>query len=204
MIEWRWDQGRVLYFQFDVIKEIAKVLAKFENKNINDDAVNEELRSSLMTSVGMPFAPNHYKVNRNYARVFQCAMLARNEEGALVVSDLCKMLSKDDSLISNCDDYLYEIVKRFRYPFPAFQDYDIITPRVYPFCAVIKFLIAKKENGAEAKVCIEDICGYIIGNSCTGLEDISFYKQLNPTGYLATGDSVRQIRDLEAVREIAS
>ena len=45
MIEWRWDQGRVLYFQFDVIKEIAKVLAKFENKNINDDAVNEELRS---------------------------------------------------------------------------------------------------------------------------------------------------------------
>ena len=37
MIEWRWDQGRILYFQFDVIKEIAKVLIKFENKDINEN-----------------------------------------------------------------------------------------------------------------------------------------------------------------------
>lgn len=197
MVEWRWDQGRVLYFQFDVIKEIAKVLVKFENRNINDDSVNEELRSLLMENVGMPFLPNNYKVNRNYARVFQCAMLARNEEG-LVVSDLCKLLSKDDSLISNCDDYLYEVVKRFRYPFPAFQDYDTDTPRVYPFCAVIKYLIALREKGNEAKVNIEDVCSYIIGNSCTGLEDIDFYKQLKPTGFCEEGDGIRQIREMLA------
>ena len=74
MTEWRWDQGRVLYFQFDVIKEMAKVLVHFENRNINDNFVNDELRSSLTKNVGMPFAPNHYKVNRNYSRVFQCAI----------------------------------------------------------------------------------------------------------------------------------
>lgn len=198
MIEWRWDQGRVLYFQFDVIKEIAKVLLKFENRNINDESVNDEFRSSLMEHVGLPFAPNHYKVNRNYSRVFQCAMLARNEEGSLIVSDICKLLANDNSQISICDDYLYEIVKRFRYPFPAFQDYNTSAPRVYPFCAVIKYLIAQKEMGNEAKVNIEDICSYIIGNSCTGLEDIDFYKQLKPTGHLIVGDGIRQIREMLA------
>lgn len=196
MVEWRWDQGRVIYFQFDVIKETAKVLVKFEGRDINDNSVNEELHSLLMENVGLPFSPSHYKVNRNYGRVFQCTMLARNEENTLIVTDLCKLLSKEDSLISNCDDYLYEIVKRYRFPFPAFQDYDAQKPRVYPFCAVIKYLIALKEKGYDAKVNVEDICNFIIGNSCTGLEDIDFYKQLEPTNYIATGDAYRQIREM--------
>ena len=61
MVEWRWDQGRVIYFQFDVIKETAKVLVKFEGRDINDNSVNEELRSLLMENVGLPFSPSHYK-----------------------------------------------------------------------------------------------------------------------------------------------
>lgn len=198
MLEWRWDQGRVLYFQFDVIKEMAKVLVKFENKNINEDSIDREFRSSLEENVGMPFAPMHYKVNRNYSRVFQCAMLARNEGKALVVSDLCKLLAKDDSLIAHCDDYLYEIVRRFRYPYPAFQEYDAREPRVYPFCAVLKYLISQKELGNEAKVNLKDICNKIIGNSCTGTEDIDFYKQLKPTSYMVAGDGVRQLREMIA------
>lgn len=28
---WRWDQGRLLYFQFDVLRDIAKTLVKFDN-----------------------------------------------------------------------------------------------------------------------------------------------------------------------------
>ena len=198
MIEWRWDQGRVLYFQFDVIQETAKVLVRFENRNINDDSVNDAFRSALTENVGMPFAPNRYKVNRNYARFFQCAMLARNENGSLVVSDICRLLSKENSVLSNCDDYLCEIVRRFRYPYPAFHDYDTVTPRVYPFCAVIKYLIAQKEKGKEAKVSLEEICSYVIGNSCTGLEDIAFYKRLKPTGYAVEGDGYRQLREMLA------
>ncbi len=32
---WRWDQGRLLYFQFDVLKEIAKALVKFDNTDLS-------------------------------------------------------------------------------------------------------------------------------------------------------------------------
>lgn len=32
---WRWDQGRLLYFQFDVLRDIAKTLVKFDNADIS-------------------------------------------------------------------------------------------------------------------------------------------------------------------------
>lgn len=33
---WRWDQGRLLYFQFDVLRDIAKTLVKFDNADISN------------------------------------------------------------------------------------------------------------------------------------------------------------------------
>ena len=198
MVTWRWDQGRVLYFQFDVLREIAKVLVKFEGKDINEDSVNDEFRKSLMGNVGLPFAPANYKVNRNYSRVFQCALLACMQGQKFVVSDICKLLAADDSILSNCDNYLGEVVKRFRFPFPAFKEYDSKSERIYPFCSIIKYLIALRQKGMEAKVTLEDICSYIIGNSCTGHEDINFYKNLQPTEYRVDGDSVRQLREMIA------
>lgn len=198
MTTWRWDQGRVLYFQFDVLREIAKVLVTFEGKDINDNSINDELRKSLRDHVGLPFAPDSYKINRNYSRVFQCALLAYLQGKSLYVSDICKMLAADDSYLSNCDNYMYEVFRRFRFPFPAFNEYEPQTERVYPFCAIIKYLIALREQGRSAKVSLEDICSYVIGNSCTGLEDVDFYNTLQPTTYRAEGDSVRQLREMLA------
>lgn len=34
---WRWDQGRLLYFQFDVLRDIAKTLVKFDNYGQSTD-----------------------------------------------------------------------------------------------------------------------------------------------------------------------
>ena len=196
MLEWRWDQGRVLYFQFDVIKEIARILVKFENRDINDNSVDAELRAALVKGVGLPFLPESYKINRNYGRVFQCMMLARCEKGSLTVSDICRLLAEEDSLMSNCDDYLCEIVRRFRYPNPAFREYEAKSTRVYPFCALLKYLIAQWEQGNEAKLSLADICKYIIGNECTGTEDLDYYKHLRPTNYMTEGDGSRQLREM--------
>ncbi|HCS73618.1 MAG TPA: HNH endonuclease, partial [Clostridiales bacterium] len=55
---WRWDQGRLLYFQFDVLKSVAKVLVKFNGVKIRD--CESTFRNELTDSTGMPFAPNHY------------------------------------------------------------------------------------------------------------------------------------------------
>lgn len=198
MIDWRWDQGRILYFQFDVLKEIARVLVRYANKNINDDQIAFELKKDLITSTALPFLPENYKVNRNYSRVFQCALLAttRGRSAELIVSDICKELAGDNTLFQSADDYLLEVVNRFRFPFPAFQEYQNVGISIYPFCAILKFLIAKKIKGEESSLTIPEIGKYIIGNQCTGLEDADFYKNLRPTSYEMTGDCLRQVREM--------
>lgn len=187
-----------MYFQFDVLKEIARVLVKYAGKNINDNQIASDLKQDLITSSGLPFLPYNYKVNRNYSRVFQCALLAttKGRNGELIVSDICKELAGENSRFESADDYLFEVINRFRFPFPAFQEYQNVGTYIYPFCAIIKFLIAQKIAGKEPSLTIQEIGEYIIGNQCTGLEDIDFYKNLHPTSYNLTGDSIRQVREM--------
>lgn len=199
MIEWQWDQGRLLYFQYDILKEIACILVQYEGKDINDNAIASNLKNDLIISTEMPFAPNrrNYKINRNYSRVFQCALLSKTKgRGELVVSDICKELASPDSSFSCADDYLFEVMNRFRFPFPAFRDYNNIEPRIYPFCAILKFLIAKRLMGENEGITINDIGKYLIGNQCTGLEDIDYYKNLQPSSYEFIGDADRQVREM--------
>lgn len=197
MPEWRWDQGRILYFQYDVLKAIARVLVKYDARNINNNDLAYQFKKALIEDTGMPFLPDGYKVNRNYSRVFQCAMLATTKDkGFLTVTDICRQLASDNSIFDSADDYLFEIVNRFRYPYPAFQEYNASEERVYPFCAILKYLIAQKLSGKDASMTLQDISSFIIGNKCTGLEDIDFYKNLKATSHIISGDSLRQLREM--------
>lgn len=197
---WRWDQGRVLYFQYDILKDIARVLCKYEGKNINDNNIAAEFKDTLIKEVGLPFAPNNYKVNRNYSRVFQCSMLATTKgkrESILIVSDICRELAASKELIfESADDYFLEIVNRFRFPFPAFVEYNNTDERVYPFIAIIKYLVALKVKGLEATLSLQDIASIIVGNNCTGLEDMEFYKALTPTKFEFDEKTLRQVREM--------
>jgi len=191
---WRWDQGRLLYFQFDVLKSIASVLVRFDGVNIR--ASDALFRSALEAETDMPFAPDHYTVMRNYKRMFECAFLATVYNEHLVVTDFAKELAHADSNFSSVDDYLLNYISRFRFPFPAFDGYDAIQERVYPFCAIIKLLIAIHLMGWEAKISIEDVFHYIIGNQCTGYEDINRYTNLPQTQHSYTEAEKRQVREM--------
>ena len=193
-IMWRWDQGRLLYFQFDVLKAIAKTLVKFDNADIS--IIEPTFRQTLMDNTGMPFAPNHYTVKRNYSRVFQCAFLATFLENRLVVTDICQELAKDDGAIGDVDDYFFNYINRFRFPFPAFDNYDSTSPRIYPFCAIIKLLLAKRLNEEESKLSVDDIFHYLVANNTTGCESIEYYKTLKPVKYDVQDTERRQIREM--------
>ena len=98
--KWRWDQGRLTYFQFENIKLIAQCLEKLEGADINQEP--DPLRAGLMASTGLPFSPSHYKVWRNYKRVFECAFLASNIDNHLYVSDFCRRRSVGRSGRNGC------------------------------------------------------------------------------------------------------
>lgn len=120
----------------------------------------------------MPFLPDSYTIKRNYSRVFQCAFLAKFMGNQLVVTDICRDLANTDGKIKSADDYLFNYVGRFRFPFPAFDNYNAAQQRVYPFCAILKLLIAQRELGLEARLSLDDIFHYIVGNNCTGFDNI--------------------------------
>jgi len=191
---WRWDQGRLLYFQFDVLKSIATTLAKFDGVKITD--CESLFRSNLMTETGMPFAPDHYTVLRNYKRVFECAFLATVSNKHLIISDFCRELVNPSGKFANADDFLLSYINRFRFPFPAFDGYNDTEERIYPFCAVIKYLISLFQKGELAVITLDEIFDVIIANKCTGFEDLSFYERLSPKVYNPSNTEKRQLREM--------
>jgi hypothetical protein len=191
---WRWDQGRLQYFQFDNLSSIASVLVQFDGA---DMGMCEPLfRAKLQNETGMPFAPAHYTVRRNYQRVFQCAFLATFVGNKLIVTDYCKELANGKGQFQSVDDFLFWYLKHFRFPFPAFNEFSPSGTVVYPFCAIIKRLLAMRVDGKDAKLSLDDIFRYIAGNNCTGFEDLAYYKALLPVEYHYDEKEQRQGREM--------
>ena len=196
-VSWRWDQGRLTYFQFDKLRSIATVLVTLENSLIN--ATPDPLRGTLVSQTGLPFLPDaeEYRIWRNYGRVFGCACLAANIGNRLVTTEICRRLASgaDDDLLS-VDEYLAYLVPRFYFPSPVFQGYEPTAERVFPYCVVLRYLLASVGNGGGAQLGLQDVFSKLIGNNCSGSEPLSFYGSLSPTGYSQAGDGVRQVREM--------
>ena len=99
-MKWRWDQGRLEYFNYSSIRSIANVLLSLEGIDMEKGG-EDILRTHLELETGLPFLPKSYAVWRNYARVFQCAMLATKIDGRLFVTDLCRKLKQPPSVFSS-------------------------------------------------------------------------------------------------------
>lgn len=188
-MRWRWDQGRLEYFKFDNIVAIAKVLCELEGVRLNSKT--DLLRSPLEKQTGLPFAPSHYKVWRNYARVFECSMLATSVANQVVTTDLCKKIVDHEKPLMP-DEYLNFVFSHFLLPFPAFDDYCVKDPITYPFISIIKFLMAHYESGCT----LDDLFAYVVGNNCSGLEGLDHYSNLKATTRKPLGDEKRQVREM--------
>lgn len=193
--KWRWDQGRLDYFQFDNLKAMAQCLVWLDGIIINQGD-NDPIRSALERFTGLPFAPKSYKVWRNYKRVFECSFLATNIDENLYVTDFCKRIASDDDTTMGTDEFLTLFISRFRFPFPAFSDYTKSSDVVYPFCAILKYLVSNFLSGKSTFVSLEDVFRIIVGNNCTGLEPIQYYASLKSIEYVPEDDEQRQVREM--------
>jgi len=189
-MRWRWDQGRLPYFQYDNLVRIAEVLTSLNGVKINQKGV-DPLRTPLENGVGLPFSPSHYRVWRNYARVFECALLATSVGGNLYTTDFCKLLMLPADKFSP-DQYFNLLFSRFSYPSCLFENYNITQKQVFPFIAMIKFAMTRGNKG----ISLGEVFSYVVGNGCTGLEGLDFYSKLSPTGRLPLGDEKRQVREM--------
>jgi hypothetical protein len=191
MTLWRFDQGRLDYFQFDEIRRIAIALAEIDG--IQKPSVeNDILRQVLSNHTARPFAPTNYTVWRNYKRVFGCLLLATDIAGNIVCTDLCKILANDNGDI-DIDDYLRHFSINFYYPSPIFEGYNNNDKQVFPVISIIKLLISRFLLNGNISISTDEIANYLIANDTTGLEPIDFYANLNPRQFQ---DDFRQPREL--------
>ncbi|WP_213197955.1 HNH endonuclease [Klebsiella aerogenes] len=195
MSRWRWDQGRLDYFSVESLRKIASVFVDIdgiEDTNPEHDLLREllELRTEL------PFAPEKYKVWRNYARVIKLSLIASRIDGRYHCTDIARSLVSG-VMASDADSYLLTLAKRTFYPSPAFEGFDASLPRIYPMLAILKLLLTGRfnVNGLSAR----DVCSLLAGNNATGLEGIEFYSSIGETSRVPEGDELRQINEMMKV-----
>lgn len=106
--------GALAYFQFENIVRIARVLCDLDGAMLNTAA--GLLRQPLESGTGLPFAPSHCKVWRNYARTFACSMLAKNIGGKVFATDVCRKFAEAPCALTS-DQYFNFVFSRFTLPF---------------------------------------------------------------------------------------
>lgn len=193
-MRWRWDQGRLDYFQLEEIQATAKALATFDKQLRPKGDERDGLRDALALYSQRPFSPSHYKVWRNYKRVFGCQMLATEIGERIRCTELCLQFASGQ--IAD-DDYLIHLARRLSFPSPVFEDYDSNSAPVYPICAIVKLLVSDFLTIGKAELSIQRIISVIKGNGATGKESITAIAELPaPEVELPQDDELRQIREM--------
>ena len=151
---WRWEQGRLEYFQFDELRKIAKFGREAD--------LRQASRSELESEVGLPFYPADpsYKPWRNYARLFQIAMIAtpvkRRHSSELTL--VGKLLAQDGKVTT--DEYLHFLAQATSAPSPALSTWNHAAKLRYPLLFALRFLLARATQGIMDTTISEVVSAY--------------------------------------------
>jgi hypothetical protein len=190
---WRFDQGRLNYFQFDEVKRIALALADLDGADKPISKGLDIVREVLSKYSSQPFAPENYYVWRNYGRVFEALLLSTVSKNKILATDLCISIANNSESI-DCDDYLTHFAKNFYYPSPVFEGYTPSAVRTFPVIAIIKLLISEFLTKGKDYISIDEIVNLLIANEVHGTEDIIFFGKLQSKSI--NGYDYRQTREL--------
>lgn len=156
----------------------------------------DPLRPVLTAMTGLAFAPGHYKVWRNYARVFKVLGLASSIGDRLATTQLCgRLLMKGQDFLPY-DDFLHHVVRTFCCPSPAFDNYDPKAEQIFPFCAILKLLLQKPGSPQEVFTDMQEVTRKLIANGVTGREPITRYGQLAAKDVSIPESQFRQVREM--------
>lgn len=146
---WHWDQGRLEYFQFDALRQIASYVVKNDFKHVD--------RNALTAETGLMFAPINYTPWRNYSRVLKLTLLVSEENGVAKPTPVALLLSKTGAV--TCDEYLHFLLCAFTEPSPALVNWQPNVIFRYPLLFAIKYLLAKTVITDTPVASLDEILG---------------------------------------------
>lgn len=191
---WRFDQGRIEYFQFDEVRKIAKFAVANDLQSIK--------HKPLIDATGLPFRPvtSDYLPWRNYGRVFKTAMLVASIGGVAVPTKVAKLLATDGSVTS--DDYFHFLAQVFTDPHPSFQQWSPTDNPRFPLLFSIKFLLARAAVGAPV-VTYPEIVGAYAKSGFTGDEDQTAFLTLAKKAWSHSAEHRQARESIQIISQIS-
>lgn len=191
---WRFDQGRIEYFQFDEIRKIAKFAVAHDLKTAE--------RNELVTATGLPFYPasDEYPPWRNYSRVFRTSMLVANIDGVARPTKVAHLLATDGSVTS--DDYFHFLAQTFTDPHPSFQEWEPTDEPRFPLLFSIKFLLARAAVG-NPEVTYPEIIGAYAKSGFAGDEDQTAFLTLANKAWSYDGEHRQARESIQIISQIS-
>lgn len=205
MIIWQWEQGRGEYFHFENILAISRALVQKEGMSVSNMAEDTDLRRLVYDVAKLEFLPHKsgYTVWRNYARVFKVALLATDipeSDGkkTLKCTEICHALASGK--IAATIDYMGEVMRNFYLNGPVFgaRNYKVGDARVFPFCAIVRFLAARTIRDNKTFCATPDeVKDFLFQRQVTGDEKLDFFERIeaSPIDWISN-DQKRQVREM--------
>lgn len=146
---WHWDQGRLAYFQFDVLRQIAAFIRANDFKQAN--------REALQAAIGLPFLPAGYTPWRNYSRILKLSLLVSEVDNRAQATPVAAILAQPGAVTS--DEYFHFISRAFTEPTPALRDWRNDAEFRYPLLFALKYLLTKAAISDRPFATFDEIIG---------------------------------------------
>ncbi len=191
---WRFDQGRIEYFQFDEIRKIAKYAVAHD--------LLSSIRKPLVAATGLPFLPNNdaYRPWRNYSRVFRTAMLVANIDGSAKPTKVARILAQDG--LTTSDDYFHFLAQVFSDPHPSFQEWQPTDNPRFPLLFTIKFVLARTAHGFS-QTSYDEIVGAYDASGFDGDEDQTAFLELARQDWSVNVDPRQPRESIQVISQIS-
>ena len=152
------------YFQYDVLRTMAKFVINYDFKNSDPEFIRKE--------TGLPFsAPETHSPWRNYSRIYKLCLLISESNGNALPTDIARLLSQSGAV--TCDEYIHFLVEATTDPSPALSDWvdaDVTKPLRNPLCFSLKYVLAKVAGLNEYITPINEIIGAYMYSGFNGGE----------------------------------
>jgi hypothetical protein len=159
---WHWDQGRLAYFQFDSLRQIASFV-------VGDDFKTAS-KADLLAATGLPFAaPATHSAWRNYSRILKLCLLVSEINNVAQPTPIATLLSRPG--VVTCDEYLHFLTRAFTEPSPALEKWSPDADFRYPLLYSLKYLLTKVAINGTPTASFEEIIGGYIESKLDGSED---------------------------------
>ena len=188
---WHWDQGRLAYFQYDVLRRAAQ----FAIHNDFAKATREELRAAI----GLSFDAGPNAPWRNYARIFKAMFVLAGVNGVAVPTAIAQRLAVPGNITA--DEYFHFVVQATTEPSPALSGYRPDAEFRYPLLFALRYILVKATQGLM-RTTFDEIIG-AFGKSCfSGNEDDTAFigllgreSEFAQSGKAVKSDMRRQARE---------